>query len=138
MAFDHTSDFAIDEAHLPHIQEIRSVFLFNRNEITYCCELTPSYWLIHLYDEVILTPDADESLSEDEKSAIYEAYEYAGSGSDWDRYVHCHEIDAMIRKRPRKRFTIHHVGSTGVSYKDVPYEEQIESLREHYSCNHCL
>jgi len=52
---DFTDDFAIDPADRPYIENIRAIFMFDRNQRTHCCELTPSYYLIHLYDEIYWT-----------------------------------------------------------------------------------
>ena len=133
VAFSQIWDYAIKEEDQPHIQDIRGVYLFDRNQRTFCCEMTPSYWLIHLYDEVILTPEADEALNESEKDAIYQEYEYCGGD---DIYVHCHTIDGMISHS--KPNAVHHYGGTNVSFNDSDYDEQMEGLREHFSCNHCL
>jgi hypothetical protein len=94
--------------------------------------MTPSYWLIHLYDEVVLSPTADK-LDESEKDAIYEEYENCGGD---DIYVHCHTIDAIIEAN--KPNIVHHYGGTNVSYNESDYDEQLEGLQEHFSCNHCL
>jgi hypothetical protein len=132
VSFSQIGDYSIKEEDRRHIQEIRGVYLFDSNQRTFCCEMTPSYWLIHLYDEVVLTPEADE-LDEFEKDAIYQKYEYCGGE---DIYVHCHTIDAMIEAN--KPFSVHHYGRTNVSYDKSEYEAQLEGLREYFCCNHCL
>ena len=133
VAFSEMGHYSITEEDQPHIQDIRGVYLFDRHQRTFCCEMTPSYWLIHLYDEVVLTPEADEALDESEKDAIYQEYENCGGD---DIYVHCHTIDAKIEAN--KPSTVYHYGGTEVSYDQSGYEEQMEGLREHLSCNHCL
>jgi hypothetical protein len=132
VAFSQIGDYFIKEEDQPLIQDIRGVYLLNRNERTFCCEMTPSYWLIHLYDEVNLTPEAD-GLDECERDAIYQEYEYCGGD---DIYVHCHTIDAMIENN--KQNTVHHYGGTEVSYDESDYEEQMDGLQEYFTCNHCL
>ena len=135
IAFNETGYYVIADEHKNLIKEIRSVYIFDRNERTCCCEITPSYYLIHLYDEVILTDEAYDTLTDEQKEEIDNEYEYSG-GEDNNHYVHCYEIDAIIQKRVR--FQTYHAGKTGVKYSDTPYEEQMESLREHYNANHCL
>jgi len=133
IAMDRTGNFCIDEADAPHIKQIRSVYLYDKNERTHCCELTPSYWLEHLYDEVILTPDA--ALSDDEREALYSKYEdtpYDEQGI----YVHCHSIDRIEKRAGRFEYHVH--GDTGVSYDDCDHDEQMEALREHFCGNHVL
>jgi hypothetical protein len=132
VSFSQIGDYSIKEEDRRHIQDIRGVYLLDRNQRTFCCEMTPSYWLIHMYDEVILTPEADK-LDESEKDTIYEEYENCGGD---DIYVHCHTIDAMIEAN--KPFSVHHYGRTNVSYDKSEYEEQLEGLREYFCSNHCL
>ena len=133
ITFSEIDHYFLTEKDRPHIQNIRGVYLFDHNERTFCCEMTPSYWLIHLYDEVILTPEADEALDEFEKDDIYQEYENCGGD---DIYVHCHTIDAIIEAD--KPNTVHHYGGTNVSYDDSDYDEQLEGLQEHFCCNHYL
>ena len=135
VALDRTRDFMIDDADRPHIKQIRSVYLYDKNERTHCCELTPSYWLEHLYDEVVLTPEADAALSENEREALYCKYEYIPD-DDGGCYIHCHVIDG-IESRAGK-FEYHVYGETGVSYDDCDHDEQMEALWEHFCGNHVL
>ena len=133
VAFSEKHHYQIKEEDQPHIEDIRGVYLLNRNERTFCCELTPSYWLIHLYDEVILTEDAEETLDDYERDRLFQEYEHCGGG---DIYVHCHTIDALLAAN--KPFTVHHHGRTGVRYSQANYDEQIEWLAEHFCGNHVL
>ena len=133
VAFSEKHHYQIEEKDQPHIQDIRGVYLLNRNERTFCCGMTPSYWLIHLYDEVILTEDAEEALDDYERDRLFQEYEHCGGD---DIYVHCHAIDAMIAAM--KPTTVHHHGRTGVPYSQANYDEQIEALAEHFCGNHCL
>lgn len=128
IAIDETEYYNIAPEHRQHISQIRGVYLFDTNQVTHCCELTPSYYLIHLYNEVIFT-DGDD-LDDGTRDEIEQ--NYAHEGSD-DIYVHCHTVDGMIETA--KRFTHHHYGHTGVSLDDSDYDEQIEGLREHFCCN---
>jgi len=132
IAMDQTRYYAIEEQDRPFIRQIRAVYLYDRNEVTHLCEFTPSYFLIHLYDEVVLT-DAGAALDDHRQDEIYQRYENCGSE---DTYMHCADVDQMARSG--RRFTHHKHGRTGVKLTDVPREEQMESLREHFSCNHAL
>ena len=121
---DETNNYNLDPRESGYIQSIRGAYLYDRNEQTCCCEITPSYDLLHLYDEVVFNEEG-EKLSEEEKSVIYDIYENC-SGDDI--YVHCHTIDKMKKQ--------YHYGSTGVKYSESDYDEQIEGLREHFCANH--
>jgi hypothetical protein len=130
LAFDETSHYHIPEADAPYIAQIRGVYLFDANQRTHCCELTPSYYLIHLYDEVHLT-DAGLALDESAQDDLYQQYEYCGGD---DCYVHCHTVESRIEKA--NRGVHYHYGNPEVTYDDVTYDEQMEALREHLCCNH--
>ena len=131
VALDETTHYCVRDEHKSLIAEIRGIYMLDRNEITYCCELTPSYYLIYIQDQVILTPEADKTLTDEEKGSIYEEYEQSGGDNI---YVHCRQIDNIIRSRKK----VHHYGKTGVKYSDSSYEEQIEGLREHFQGNSVL
>jgi hypothetical protein len=129
VALDETDHYNIAPADRPLIAKIRGVYLFNSNERTHCCEFTPSYYLIHLYDQVFLTEDGD-ALDESAKDEIYQRYEHEGGDNI---YVHCHTIDALVEKMGPGDH--HHHGATGVDYDKSDYDEQLEGLVEHFHCN---
>lgn len=130
VALDETDHYDIDPADRQFIRQIRGVYVFDRNERTHCCEWTPSYWLIHLYDEVLLT-EAGEALDDHAADDLYQKYEYCGGD---DIYVHCHSIDAIIRRN--EPFTVYHYGDTEVDQEDVDHDGQMDALREHF-CGNC-
>ena len=94
VSFSEIDHYSIRKEDRPYIQDIRGVYLLNRNERTFCCEMTPSYWLIHLYDELIFPADVD--LDESRKDALDEEYGHCGGENI---YVHCHSIDAIIARQ---------------------------------------
>lgn len=128
-----THHYSIDAADRPLIAEIRSVYLYDKNEMTHLAELSASYYLIHLYDEVVLTPEADAAIGESAREAMYAKYE-TPCGDDPNIYVHCRQIDAI--EQAAKGYKTH--GETGVSFDDTTRDEQLEALREHYCANQIL
>ena len=129
IALDETNHSNISPSDKPHIAKIMGVYLYDENEITYCCELTASYYLIHLYDVVVLTGELDE----EKEAALYEKYENQGGDNI---YVYCCEIDALVKmKGPGGHY---HYGTTGVGYDASDHEEQMEGLREHFCANHVV
>lgn len=131
VALIETDHYFIEPADAEYIAQIRGVYLFDKGKRTHCCEMTPSYWLIHLYDQVILS-EAGDALDEDQKDRLSQAYEYNGGENI---YVHCHEIDALVEKAdPGKHYAY---GDSEVKEEDVDYDGQIEALREHF-CANCV
>jgi hypothetical protein len=122
--------YNIEEKDRPLILDIRGVYLFDASKNTHCCELTPSYLLYHLYDEVILTDDACEYLTDEQKISIYEKYEHLESD---DVYLHCKDVSTAIKT---KTMQSHHYGDTNIRLEDTTYDEQIKSLCEHFCGNH--
>ena len=121
----------VDECDRPFIRQARGVYLFDRNQHTYCCEMTPSYYLIHLYDEILLT---EEGEALDDPDRLYETYECCNGD---DRYAHCRDIDAIIERD--EPFTVYHYGDTDADADaDAEYDEQLDALRENFCCNHAL
>ncbi len=125
IALDETDRYSISEADALHIKQIRGVYLFDRNRRTHVCELTPSYWLIHLYDQVILVDDDDP-----QRDRLYEDYEHCPSD---DEYMHCSTIDRIIEQSDYS--VVDHYGNTEVSLDDVDYDDQMESVREYFCGN---
>lgn len=133
VALDETEYYNIDPADAPHIERIMGVYLFDRNERTHCCELTPSYYLIHLYDEIVFSTDADDVMEAlDEK--------YAHEPSD-DIYVHCGEIEKIIREGRRDR--INHYGDCAphdlcdeIADADERHGAEMEEIAEDM-CGNC-
>jgi len=148
VSFNQTSHYTIDAEDAPYIKEIRGVYLYDKNEVTHCCEITPSYWLVHLYDQVIPSDAGHDLRDEDEckMGDIYQKYEQCGNE---DMYVHCRVVDAIEeravkagKETPRLHGTLrsgdyYEHGVTGVTYEETPYDEQIEALREHF-CGNCV
>jgi len=126
IALDETDHYIISAADAPLIKQIRGVYLFDRNRRTHVCELTPSYWLIHLYNQIILVDNVDESRREE----LYEEYECYPSD---DIYVHCSTIDKILNGGDS---SVDHYGFTEVSLDDIDYDNQMESVRE-YLCGNC-
>jgi hypothetical protein len=85
-----------------NVKKVVSTFIFNANEITHCCEITPSYWLEHLESYAQLDVDTD-SMSEEEFDAFLEESNRVEDEirdeeiqNNNDMYVHCHEVDGKV------------------------------------------
>ena len=132
IAIDETRYYDIEAADKPLIKKILGVYLYDKNEVTHCCELTPSYWLIHLYNLVIFTEEG-EALDEITRDLKRDYYEMSDSE---DKYFHCHDVDEMEAKAEKGTYHIH--GDPGVPLTEVPRDDQMEALHEHFVCNHVI
>ena len=116
---DETHNWGFDEGR--DLGTIYGVYLVDTNEVTHCCEITPSYYLRHLYD----TCDSPDGVVRDE----VESY---STCDDQNIYVHCHVIDAM--KAPDvyvcQPMEEHELADN--------YDALIEGYLEHFNGNHML
>lgn len=129
IALDETDGYIIADKDRPYIRAIRGVYCFDRNRRTYCCELTPSYFLIHLYDAVIWT-EAGEALDGFKLDELDQKYAYCGGE---DCYMHCSRVQRIIdRDQPH---TVGHIGDVDWADPDMDYDERIEALVEGLSAD---
>lgn len=104
--------------------KIKTVYMYDANQHTYCCEIFPSYSLIPLY-----------SFAENEISDEMEEQLMQGDTENSEpRYFHVRFIDTLETK---KAVFSHHLdgglryyASEGKKYNDI-----IESAREYFSGN---
>jgi hypothetical protein len=115
VALDETEFYDIDPDDTPYIERIISVYLFDRNEIIRCCELTPSYYLIHLYDFIVFTAD---NINGDIQRLLDEKYMQEASG---DRTVRCKEIDRIIDADREDQISY---------YGDYTYEQSFDFMED--------
>jgi len=69
--------------------KVYSVYLYNDQEVTHCCELTPSYWL---YEVDVIAESYPEDPEESDK--LYEDLRYCRNDQG-GIYIHCHSVDSM-------------------------------------------
>ena len=122
IAIDKMEYYNLPSNQAEYIKTIRSVYLYDHNQHTFCCELTPSYRLIHLYNSVNLTEKGLE-LPDDERGELYDQYE---SESGDDIYMHCRTVDRLSEKGGNNDYFVY--GETGESYDDTDYDDQIEEI----------
>lgn len=128
IAINETEHYHLPPEHAPYIRAIRGVYLYDANQRVHLCELTPSHYLIFLYNSVLLTDEGLE-LDDEKRGELYDEYEYGCHGDDI--HVHCSDVERLAKATGDYLED----GATEVSYDKCDYEEQIEGLVEHFSCN---
>ena len=129
--FDETTDYNIEPEDRPYVRRILGAYLFDRNQRTHCCELTPSYYLIYLFTQVELT-DAGLALDDDARGVLYDRYEMEPSD---DRYVHCGEINRYLETAGRANVfnygdVAQHDLADEIADADERHNVEMESIRE--------
>jgi len=138
VALNRTSDYNIEPEDRRYIARILEGYVFDRNQPTHCCELTPSYWLIYLFTSVELT-DAGLALDDDARGDLYDRYEMESSD---DCYIHCRVVNRIIEKMGPAY--VCHYGDTArleddlddLDDLDARHDAELEHIREHLSANH--
>jgi hypothetical protein len=146
LALDETRDWHIEPADAPYVAAILSLKFYDASEVTYCCEMTPSYCLHFLEYQLRWTP-AGEALAENDPDAaesIRDHYELAQTEEDV-AYWHCHRIEDLLpRLIAQGDYRYHHygdplAGSSDAQYQDWAQEQDpMESVREDLQANSVL
>ena len=119
--FDETDGWTIAPEDAPYVEKILGVYVYDASTHTHLCEITPSYWLAHAYDTVVLRYTDD--LTDEIRERIYDRYE-CGQWSD-DTYMHVRSIERIDPSRK------HSYGS----FDGETFEERYEQAREQACCN---
>ena len=129
IALNETEHYVIDEADKEHIEMIVGVYMFDFNSCTHVCELTPSYFLRHIRDEVRLTEKSQSELTLEKQEELYDKYENEYQD---DIYMHCghvHKIIAHMLTLPNSRDRYCVEGKQELP-DDTTYDEYIEEVWE--------
>lgn len=132
IALNETEYYGIDAEDKPHIEGIYGIYLYNKMSCTYLCEMTPSYHLIHIEDQVRLTQDTIDTFTEHERDLIYDKYENYNNSQDI--YVHKSTIDYLEKQLRNKEFC-YFIEGQEILPSDVDYDEYMDDLRDDCHCN---
>jgi len=132
VALDQTLDYYIEPEDAPYIARIWEGYVFDRNQRTHCCELTPSYFLLYLQTRVELTDDG-HALDDEARDRLCNRYEREPSD---DCYVHCGDIERLIAKaEPRCALRYgdveEHDFCDEIADADQRHDAEMERIREH-------
>jgi hypothetical protein len=114
------------------VKAVWGVFVYNERRHTNCCELTPSYELIFVHDQV----EFDGEVSEAHRDRVEN--EVMGVESESASYMHVHRIDRipLCRKRQgnrQERFLLYSAADCREWKMD--HDEAIERAREYCQGN---
>jgi hypothetical protein len=90
VGLDVTRHYQIEDEDKPFVDKIIDVFIYNKNECTHCCELTPSYYLEYLETFVLFEGDVPDEVRE----RIDERYCHEPTE---DCYAHTYFVDGLTK-----------------------------------------
>ena len=104
-----------------HVKQVRAVYLYDQNEYTYLCEMTPSYFCRHLDYVLVL----DDETPDDVRDRLYDLVcEAAGE----DTYFHVSTVERIDAEW-------HGGFSLDGDFFTLPRHEQVDELFESYRGN---
>lgn len=116
---DETEHWVLPKNLRPYVRAIHTVFVFNRNEHTYCCEMQPSYWM-HCVD---YSPTfTEEAYDLPHFNLIRDALFQLIGGvprNESDRYMHVSTVEQLLSQSETK--------VPRVPYGQVPDEEELDT-----------
>jgi hypothetical protein len=128
MRIDETGDWADSIRAMLKGGKIWAVYVFDKNQVTYCCEMTPSYCmhLVEYYGEMGDGTQTSDELNEDIQSA----------GIDEPiSYIHCSGIDKLAEDKFVKIALDGPYDPEAYDSRDAWYEEELQSAIEYARCN---
>lgn len=111
--------FSRDDFTLP--DRVYGVYIYDPEKHVHCCELTPSYELLWVYNTYICF----DQRNDEEREAIVDSI-VLGAQSEPVTYMHTYDVDALREKRPLHCGTLVHHNGVAVEYESE--EEALEDV----------
>ncbi len=114
---DQTQDWHLSEDLMRFVDKIITVYSFDRNAVTHCCETTPNYWLCAVAYEPQFKPDTPEHIRDKVLDLV--------SGvavSDSDGYYHTHVIDRWVLAKPELFYEVGDIENDTVRPDETMFE----------------
>jgi hypothetical protein len=113
------------------IENIETVYLFDKRVHVHCCELTPSYELWPVETRINLKAEhTDNEKLREETDEIARRW-----ADDEIRYVHVHTVDGWMETKSHQWEDL---GIGDTPYDFTPYDEQRDATIEHCRCNQAI
>lgn len=128
------SEYITDPAILEKAGRVFGVYMYDKNEVTHCCEITPSYCLYPLYNSWEKSGDDYYEEHEAERDEIEDDLRLR----DYDvTYMYCYSVDALEQKLKGEQFRYHILGDFGgrEGMTDEQYNELRDRAEEYCRCN---
>lgn len=115
-----------------YCDKIMTVYYYNASQHTYCCEITPSYWLTPVYSypifkkEIYDLPDKEFEKIEDKVKSIL----MQGDADNEGGYYHVHDINSVEdkHKKPLSGYDGRYYAPNGKKYRELE-EDVMQYMR---------
>jgi len=112
------------------IKEIWDVYLYDQNERTFCCELTPSYCLNYMDTHAYFA----DGISDEDRDEAEESIMESTAWNDRVSYYHCSAIDSLPEEHKDRNNPLDDYDDTDWS-DDEQYQAVIDDYIGYYRAN---
>ena len=127
---DNMENWHLDPAHMVAIKQIYTIYAFDRNSVTHCCEFTPSYAMYPADLEVAFKPQYYDEEYDRLREEIEQQVRVASIDNPAVYYYHCDGIDRALKNHPER---LHSLGL--FDRADVSDEDAFEGARDQWNSN---
>ncbi len=114
-------------------KKLVSTYAYNRNSETYCCSLTPAYWLLYLGTEA----QTNEDLTDDELEMI-DAELRESECDEQSAYYNCSDVDKWDSQPMTYSIDVDREDFGDDEEGDRAYDMAVEdAIRESFQANPC-
>lgn len=114
-------------------KKLIATYAYDKNSVTYCCSLTPSYWMVYLGTEA----QYDEELTDEQRELIYDNILEAET-EDQCNYFYCFSVDRMESKPLPYNIDVDRTDFSDDEAGDNEYKNKVEAfIRESFEANPC-
>lgn len=108
---------------------IERVYLYDRAQHVYCCEMTPSYYLMPIETHAVYADNVSENVRDEINIALISNEDCEGM------YLHVAQLDRLaeeLSKEPNRTYTIK---AEDFIEEEQTYEELLAAIEEDCRCN---
>jgi hypothetical protein len=144
LAYDETSEWDLSATAKGYVERILGVYAVDLKQITYCCEITPSYDLNRM-GHIIWYNDGFYAWQEKAEEtaewwrADFESDCQAGDAFEVGHYRHCKDVEQFIKnnrwRRHGRKFTRRIGNISGKYWRDETYDTELEAMQEYHNGN---
>lgn len=127
IALDETRNWNLEGLD-PAVLKVEAVYLFDRNQHTHLCEITPSYTLYHVEDRAVYADNTPDEVIDRVDGLVM------AESSEPVTYYHVSDIDKLIGKVPTNHYGSPY-GKGMPQFEGVDYDEAVEGVLEYARCN---
>ena len=136
IALDETEHWHFDKKDFTPPDRMYGVYIYDPEKHVHCCELTPSYKLLLVYDTYVCFTERSLQELDEIDSVVLEAH------SKLVTYMHTYDVDALRERKPLHCGTLADYNGRPAEYEsedealeDVNRNYDVDALRDGFSEN---